>query len=359
MKILIFGYGNNSTLATSNILLGLSELLVKNSDIDIYLFGYGEKRAERVIDDKIKIFSIKNPFLKWFLSFYRVKRKILKVLKKDRLCLSWKELFKGAERIFKNEAFDYVIGASGPSYYMNAAYNFAFKNSYKFGMIYFDPFTNNISSINRQKRKCIEKKWYEYSSFVFEESNASKMPFLDCKNISHEYFMPIFLKDFNYVEKGYYVYGGSFYSKFRSEKLLEEFLNNDYCHNEKFKIFSNKKECFSHFSNVDSNGVIDGTKYNEICKNAKGIIVIGNGENSSVMPSKILDAISYKKPIIGLNLKKDLIKYPFYFSGEDKEVFKKINCIKRKDLEEFNFYFNFPNHDPLLFAKSLIEELEK
>ena len=76
MKLLIFGYGGESTLAVSNILLNLSNELIKEDNLEIVLFGYGTKSEQQEVSKQLKIISIKDPFAKCSISKYRFIRKI-------------------------------------------------------------------------------------------------------------------------------------------------------------------------------------------------------------------------------------------------------------------------------------------
>ena len=360
MKVLIFGYGNKTTAAASNILLNLSKLIVEKENIEIVLFGYDENRNIKSLNDKITISSIRYPFGKLTFNRYRLLRKFNKLFKKDDLCLSWQYLYKNALKVFKDEKFDYVIGASGPFCYMNAAFEYSKKTNTKFGMIYFDPFTNSISSfVNKNKRIALEKRWYERSSFIFEERNSNKLPFEDKKNIALVYDIPMFAKPFTGFEHGAVIYGGNFYKNFRSTELLLDFLSKDYCKKETFKVFSNRKESFENVQNVISLDLKDSDIFEKECSNAKAIIVIGNGKDSKTYPSKLIDAISYKKPIIGININADFVKYPFLYSGDDEKLFDKINAIKNADLESLDLYKIFPIRDPQIFVSNLLGSLRK
>ena len=255
--------------------------------------------------------------------------------------------------------FDFVIGASGPFFYMNAAYKYSKKTNSKFGMIYFDPFTNNVSAINKKKRSELEKKWYSYASFIFEERNANKIPFEDSKRISLAYDIPIFEKSINGFENRPIIYGGTFYESFRNEQLLLDFVKKGNCKGQVFKVFSNKKQVFDSLDNVYSFGMVDTEDFDEECSNAKAIIVIGNGKDSKTYPSKLIDAVSYKKPIIGINIDNGLIKYPFFYSSDDTKLFEKINSLKKSDLEMLDLYKIYPNRNPMVMVNSLIESLHK
>lgn len=357
MKLLVFGYGGESTLAVSNILLNLSKEMVRIDDLEIILFGYGRKKQSESISDQLRIVSIKDPFRKGSLSKYRFVRKIDAILKKDCLCLSWKEIYKRALSIFKDESFDCVIGASGYFMYMEAAYQFAKKTNTKFGALYFDPFVNNVGSTNANKRKTIESKWYEYASFVLYESHSRKLELSDYKKIVHSYSIPIFEHACSINKNGPIIYGGTFYKNLRNPEVLQNFINKDICKNEKFEIYSNVKKFAFKNNNATAKGYISSDDFYKACSESKALIVIGNHNAESIVPSKVLEAISFKKPIIGINAGgafRILEKYKFFFDANDPQIINKINSITQEEVDAFNISSSYPDRNPTILAKLIL-----
>lgn len=359
MKILIFGYGHKNTAAVSDVLLNLSNTIVKNEKIEIVLFGYGDKDEKYKLNDLITIVSCKDVFTKKF-SFYRVVRKINHICKFDRPCLSWKRLFSIAEEKFAKEEIDYVIGASGYFMYMHAAYHFAKKHKIEFGMINFDSFSSNKTAKNIKLRKKLEQKWYDFATFLLENKDDNTSLIEDKKNKKTKFQIPLFKKSFQFSPKGPVVYGGNFYGDFRNSDELISFLNKSMCQNESFLIYSNRKNDFANLKNVISNDLIDNQSYEEICKKAKALIVIGNKESQAV-PSKITNAISFKKPIIGINTSsynEFLVKYPFYYEAEDPNLFEKIQNLSLLNFNKFDLYKNFPELDPNMLSNFIIKKVK-
>lgn len=357
MKLLVFGYGGESTLAVSNILSNLSKEIIKEQDVEIVLFGYGDKKDNKKISEKLNVISIKDPFRKGSLSRYRFIRKTHAIFKKDSLCLSWKKLYKKSLSIFKNDHFDCIIGASGYFMYMEAAYRFARKTNSKFGSLYFDPFTNNVGLVNSKKRKKIEQRWYDYASFILYESQNRKLEIEDKKKIIHFYSIPIFEHNSVVNKDGPIVYGGTFYKTLRSPELLIDFLDKDICKDEKFEIYTNSKYFSITNKNVSVKAPVSGESFQKICLDSKALIIIGNQNAESVIPSKVLEAISFKKPIIGIcpgSALSILEKYKFFFDSNDPSVFGKINTIIQKDANAFSIYSTYPERNPSILVKLIL-----
>jgi hypothetical protein len=128
------------------------------------------------------------------------------------------------------------------------------------------------------------------------------------------------------------------------------------CKNEKFAIYSNSKNEFTGLDNIESYDLITSEKFDEECKNAKALIVIGN-KNVNAIPSKVIEALSYKKPIIGINMQESnafLSKYPFYFDSKDDKLFKKISLLKESDFNKYDVYSSFPELNPDIFVNLLL-----
>lgn len=357
MKLLIFGYGGESTLAVSNILLNLSNEIIKEDNIEITLFGYGDKNKSEQILNKVKIISIKDPFKKGSVSKYRLIRKADTIFKKDYACLSWKKIYKKALSVFKDESFDCVIGASGYFMYMEAAYQFAKKTNTKFGALYFDPFANNVGLVNSKKRKAIEAKWYEYASFILYESQNRKLDLDDKKKIVHNFSIPIFEQNSSINPKGPIVYGGTFYKNLRSPEALQKFIDKDICRNERFEIYSNIKNLAFKNDNVSVRQPVAPEVFKKICTDSKALIIIGNQNAESVIPSKVLEAISFKKPIIGINsgdILRILEKYKFFFDSNDPLIFKKINAITQKEVDAFSISSTYQERNPTILVKLIL-----
>ena len=363
MKILVFGFGGQSTAAVSYILKNSFKLISNEPDFDITFFGCSNNNVDHQ-DSNIKYIFIKDKFNSKSFNFYRFNRKLRYITKKDTLCLGWKYVFKKAKKLFKNEHFDYVVGASGSFMYMEAAYNFATQKRCNFVSIYFDSFTNKTGIVDKIKRLTYEKKWYECASNVLISYDDAALPFADTRRIVKEFCVPIFKKDHVMSKNGEYVYGGIFYDAFRPQNILDSFIDR-VGPNERFSIYSTnyKKEKSKTKENVSVHNMVDADSFGEICKNSKAIIVLGNGENTISSPSKIMSALSFHKPIIGLNFKDipiALKNYPLYFDGDDPEVALKINNLYSNNRNfSFDLYNLYKDRDPQLFKDILLTTFGK
>ena len=356
MNILIVGFGGKLNLAINSILTNLIELSLKKEDeINFYLFGYSENNEKEHINERVIANTIKDPFLCSKFNRFRIKRKLCKILKIDSGLISWEYLFKKLNRTYADKHFDLVISASGKFCYTQAAYIYAKKNNFNFAIIYFDPFTNGINAINKRKRLEIEKRWYKKAKFIFYDADGAYLPFEDVDTKARPFFIPIFEKETRFNLSGPIIYGGSFYPGFRDVSLLTNFLNKINDSEDEFVIYSNlpsKKDM-----NVEFKAPISYAEFEKECKRCKAYIVIGNGENSKTIPSKILEGISYKKPIIGINISKSidqLNKYPLYFDGDSNDVIQRINNLSKDDVLSLDIYSIFPERDPSILVNNFL-----
>lgn len=358
MKILVLGFGGNSTPAVSYILKNLFGLINNEQHVDVTFFGCSNNNTGYK-DSNIEYCFIKDLFSSDSPSFYRIIRKIFHVIKKDTLCLGWKYVFANVSKLFKTEKFDYVIGASGNFMYMEAAYQYAIKNNIKFIPMYFDSFTNNIGALNQKKRLKYEKKWYEYASNILLSIDDAFLPFVDDRKIVKEFRIPIFEKENTISKNGEYVYGGIFYEKFRPQRIIDQFIGKS-DDAESFAIYSSnyKSDNNQTRKNISIHDLVDADKFDVICKNSKAIIVLGNGNNSSSSPSKVMFALSFHKPIIGLNFDKkpkELERYPLFLNGDDSNVFAKVNELYSN---AGNFYFDlyklYADRNPKILKTTLL-----
>lgn len=354
MKVLVFGYGGKSTSAVSDILLNLFKTFPKK-DVEFVLYGYGEAFDTCLVSKNIKVVSIKDPFSKKAITSERLKRKLSRILKIDSPLISWKRIYKKSKKLFRGIKFDYVFAAAGYFMYVEAAYRFAKNNSIPFGVFYFDPFTNNIFSLNKKKRIRIEKRWYDYAKCIFRDVDGAEFPFLDSKKIVSNFNIPIFEQDSLFSPKGPIIYGGTFYKGLRNPSSLEKILNeNNFC-DEKFIIFTNYSNFKIYKKNVTIRPLVSSLEFDEVCKTAKAIIVVGNS-NNLVSPSKIIKIISFKKPLIGIGLSNTsqlLNKYPLYYDGLTLETISSINELREENLENLRLADIFPELNPKILHNSI------
>lgn len=357
MRYLVFGFGSKSGMAVHNILIDFFSYFSESTGNEVVGFGYEENNGTVLINDNFSYVHVKDPFFASRFNRYRITRKFNKVFRKDSSILSWNYAYKKATKKLKNKTFDYVVAAAGNFFYTQAAYKFAKKTNCKLILMYFDPYTNGLGTLNKQYRLKIEKEWYKYSSKILVDKDGSNIPFDDKENKVKEFLIPIFDKYQKEVCDDKIIYGGTLYDGFRGKELLESFINLPISENEKFDLFVGSKTNIKHGQNVTIHDYVPNADYLIYCRKSKAIIVIGNGINSNHIPSKILTAISIKKPVIGLNINPridQLRRYPFYFDGDNKYVFNLINDVAIEKYDEFDIYESFPDRHPDVLCNQLL-----
>ena len=114
--------------------------------------------------------------------------------------------------------------------------------------------------------------------------------------------------------------------------------------------------------NATVNEYTSSEEFEHACLKSKAIIVIGNKDMTATIPSKMLEAIGLKKPIIGLNFSNALYyinKYPFYFDADNNsDVLLRIEQIDCRDMNLFNIYRTFPERNPKQFVKLLVDSIK-
>ena len=363
MNVVVFGTDSVNGFAVNSIVRNiLSFLCKKEKDINVFAFGYGKEDAVIRASHNCVFYEIKNPFATSRINKYRIKRRINSLFRNDGCFVDLNYFLSRVRYYLSNIVVDCVISSSGIFMYTEAAYCFSIEKKAKLILLYFDPYTNNISTINKHKRELIERKWIERAEKVYYDADGEKPPFLDFKHKYIPFLIPIFPKDIHKAEnnKKTIAYGGSFYKEFRSTSCLFAFLaKNSSRKDVTFKIYSNIKKPDYCYDNVVFNEVVSKDEFERVCNSSFALIVIGNGNYSKTIPSKILEAISYKKPIIGLNFNSGgetlLNRYPLYFDGESNDVIDKvINAKLNFDIDLLKIY---PERDPCILIDSLIESI--
>lgn len=352
MKILVFGDGNKTALAVHSLLGNVFRNYCSHYDDEVILFGYDEKDNKPQLLNNLSAVYIKNPFLKYKFSSYRVRRKFSHIFKIDSRLLSWKYAYKHAKELFND--IDYVIAVAGNFFYVEAAYNFAKERNIKLGLVYFDPFTENIASLNKTKRLKYERKWYDYASFILYKKDLKSIPFDDASKKVKLIEIPIFVKKTTYNPNGHIVYGGTFYKNFRSPDDLNKFIEKS----EKsisFDIYTSENSGIIEASNVNVFPLLNSEDYYEKCQQSSAIIVVGNGYESNEVPSKLIEAISFNKPIIALNISDKILSetnYPYIVTSPDS-LAQKLKAFKESNIDIFDVYKDHPEKHPDILSKLL------
>ena len=299
MKILILGIDKENAVAVSNIMANIFLLFSKeHSDFSFTSVGWGPKDEHAFNNANFESYYFKNP-LKTFCN--KAVRKIQRALKIDCPLFTWKKLFNKTKRMIDCIQYDIFIGASGHFLYIKTAFELAKHYSKRFIPIYFDPFTKNFLSTNYKRRKKEELKWAELSDFIFYDADATLPEFDEFNSKKIPFFIPIFPKNETKSTDNKIVYGGIFYKGFRGPEPFEKFLEKNSESTYRFLVYSNLKKLRKHFNNCTLYPMQNYETYSRICEDAAALIVIGNGRQTDIFPSKLLEAFSFKKPVILIN----------------------------------------------------------
>lgn len=314
-----------------------------------YIFcGFAKHNKKRIIKDNIVSYSFINP-LDSFHPFLRMRRKILRLFKKDDSHLLKSYLIKKCKALFDFSQIKEIIAVSGNFAFMHAAFRLAEENKIDLKLIYFDVFSNSPFISNNTSRINYEIEWSNYAKSIYRDSSSDIQIRCDNPSKIHDFKIPLSNIQNDTFDGLNIVYGGLFYKTFRKpDKIIE--LASAYP-SQSFFVYSNFSTTLK-YKNLKFMPLISREEYEEILKTAKAVIVIGNGSHHSFLPSKFLEAIAYKKTIIGIDIDCDeLKKYPFYFDYKDPCLIEKIDSIKTEDKMEYNVLEHYTERDPLCFAK--------
>lgn len=284
---------------------------------------------------------MENPYNKMS---YKIIRKLCGFIKVDYFSLSTNYLLKHIPNEYENIPFDIVYGVSGLFCYSNVAYEFAKKHAYRLRLIHFDPFINPRLQNTINRRRYYENNWLQYAEMLFFDTDNHHPDNIGYKDKIIPFRIPIEVRSISKDFGSYYLYGGIFYEKIRNPSLLLDFCKENI--DIDVQCYSNyKADCT--LTNLQLNPLIDHDVFVEKCKNAAGLIYIGNTGIKSVS-SKYLEYIGMRKPIIGINVEKvnDVRKYPFFVDVNEKGWKDKLRIISKKELEQYNPYFDYPDRNP-------------
>ena len=364
MNILVIGTDISNCQAVNSIMNNIIErIVVSNNDVMFYTFGYGPDN-KTISYSHHEINYIKNPFVGLSHIFCRIRRKMSRFFHIDSPFISDAYLKRNILKSLKqrpNLKIDCVIGAAGNFLYINVACKISRILGCRFFTMFFDPFTDNESSLNKRKRLSHELNWLKASEAIYYDEDGIKSNHYDLFSKKlRPFLIPIFEREKSSASnKNNIVYGGNFYRGFRESNIILEFVRKKENLEYNFDIYSNfnfNNES-NNFINCTFHPMIDNDQFMSICSNAKAIIVIGNGNLEKTLPSKLLEAISFKKPIIGLNfveIPTVAKQYPLFFDGRQDGVLKEIDNIS---VEKINIYDIFPNRNPNILVDQLLLDL--
>lgn len=357
MKKILF-VGIEKSGAVSKILSNIID--IGFDDFEVSSFGFYDKTEHLLSNNKNKYFY-KIPFFP-FQFLIKVRRRIYKKIHKDYYLLSWKIAFKQLKKIYKKINPDVIVAASGHFCYMKAAYELAKRVNCKLVLMFFDPYQNNSLIINRKKAIKEASRWCDYADCIFYDLDGE----IPIQNVDKgkliPFYIPIFTSRDDYESNNSIVYGGMFYSNFRSPDSLIAMINECKELNVSFDIYtedyyakeiSKKTNNFAH-----THKLLPEDGFHIICDKCFAIVAIGNGKMNHTIPSKLLEAIGHKKPIIGINfidLPPYLTKYPYFYIYHGPETILKICSLDGKLLKEYDIFYNYPERNPAILISKLIK----
>lgn len=341
--------------AVSKILLNALKM-VKDKSIEFCTFGIGD--SKRIHNNNLTCI-----FDNSFSFSAKLSRKIRKIFGRDYYLVSWKNVEKRLDIIGEEFAPDIVVAASGSFCYMKAAFEYSKRKKKPLVLMFFDPFQNNALIKNKEKaiRECLV--WCNYASKVLYDKDGE----IPAGGIRKDKLVPFYIPIFEDVAKTKpnksIIYGGMFYKTFRKPDSLINLINKT---NEDviFEIYTE-----SYFGNIIKeqtagkariHNLMPESDFSEICNECLAIIALGNGKEKNTIPSKLLDAIGHKKPILGLNFNSEpeyLKKYPFFFNCDKDDGIKKILLLDYNLLKTYNIFYNFPERKPSIFINLLFDVL--
>lgn len=357
MNVLFLGFTNGAG-ATNSIMYKTMEFFPLDAKKSFYTMAYdSENKAEE--HNGITYLSIKDPFSGYRRFLIRMGRKIRSLLHMDYSLCSWRYLFRKARSVVRKNNIDVVVGVSGSSFYMKAAFEVARKTHKKLVLLYFDPYTRNVFSRNPKKRLKEEKKWLKLASSVLYDQDGREPP-VKCSGPNEPFLIPIFCNALGNKTpiSNTVVYGGTFYPGIRDSKILVDYMNAHASDGVKFEIYTNSPEINRKEGLVEVFPLMPSALFTKECEKALAVIAIGNGNNHKLIPSKLLEIIGLRKPIIGLNFPEDTSyfrRYPYYFEGRDSSALYKIKQLSLKDLDHYDPLRDFPERDPRIFAAKLMK----
>lgn len=344
--ILILGTDLSGPETISHIIGTTIDFLNSNNFI---FCGFAKCDKKRKIKDNVVSYSFMNP-LDSFHPLIRMRRKLLRFFKKDDSFLTKKYLIKKCKALFDFGQIKEIIAVSGNFAFMHAAFQLAKENNIVLKLIYFDAFSNSPFIANNASRINCEKEWCNYAKSIYRDSSSDIQIRCDDPSKIQGFKIPLAIIQNDISEGLNIIYGGLFYKTFRKpDKIIE--LASKYPL-QSFLVYSNISSATAKYKNLKFMPLLSRREYEKVLKTAKAVIVIGNGSHYSFLPSKFLEAMAYKKTIIGIDIDCDeLKKYPFYFDYKDPYLIEKIESIKTVDKKEYNVLKHYPERNPLYFAK--------
>lgn len=350
-RFLIVGMAPDGNDAVSAIMINL---LRSASDRGIFdCVGCKSRNRQKINVPNINDFSVQDVFSGKRHLYLHIKN-ILKIFHIKAPLLSSRYLYRKLLRL--RHSYKRVIALSAGFAYTEAAYRYAKKYHIPLTVIWFDPFLLNPLIGNTHYTQKKQEQWLNYADkFLYNRDNS----YTEALTHRAEPFdIPLYTDStFTNNTDSTLIYGGRFYKEFRSPKAIFT-LSEQICGTSMhIMCYANLTRNVQKYSDtLTLLPCIPSFLFREECQKAKAIICIGN-ENMAFQPSKYLEAIGMRKPIVGIHIpmQSELRKYPFFVDADEQDWIEKLNGIQPEEQESFDPYRLYPDRKPSLFLKQIFD----
>jgi hypothetical protein len=358
-NILIVGTRPEEASAISSVVDRICHVLSSTFQFSFFSINYGHSKPQFLAESAS--FLMSDPISGFFHVGRRIERKLSFSLGLDTGLFASREISSKLSSTFEGKSFDCVIAVAGNFAFFQAAFSFAKRSGLPLCLFYVDPFTSNPFAKNSRKRYENEKRWLDYCETAFYDKDGPEPPLQGDSSKMVPFLIPLDQKEGKFHEMNRsIVYGGSFYPGIREPDGLIDLARRKDMSEFTFEIYT---DCFPFIDlpNVNVHPLIPKNEYLNKISNASATVVVGNSTNLRYQPSKYLEAISLKCPIIGVNNGAEIYelqKYPLYFDSHDPELPKKIQSLQARDFS-FDAFQIYPDRDPKVVGEIFKQQLIK
>lgn len=346
-KILVIGAAQGGKDPVSSIMTSLAAYAPNTAEV--YFFSFRRKAEQTNGPSDVSVpdlHTITSPLTWWFQG----KKRLYNVLKWDN-CL-WASSYAYYKLSRLTTQFDVVIGVGGLFYYIEAAYWLSVRRKIPLKLVYFDPFTQNIATRDLPLRKRLEQKWLAYADVLYY--NLENTPPEIRSEKTKGFYIPIFPRVLpDWQRNNTFLYGGNFYRQIRTPDGLYDFARSIQSTGWRIECYSNLQKP-QPLKPIKFGPLLPHNDFKHKCAQAGALIYIGNtgGEARS---SKYLEYISYRKPVIGIQVAPDdpVRRYKYYLDATDLNLIKKLDAISADELKNYNPWVDFPEREPQAWAAHL------
>ena len=342
-----------SSATSANFRVAINFAMSLNEKASLFVIcTSGEKSI--IKNDQISVYNVVDPRRQTILSLNRARNKgsivarllyrlytydIIPLFDSIRVSPVEKVIEKTANSIIEKEKIDYIISTNNP-YFANRVSQ-KIKNNKQIPLIHLwlDPFNLRVfDGIIGNKALQIERSCFVHSDFVFSlpESLLGDRIALEYSSKIYTFELP-FIFDRRVNRSNFdIVFAGSFSSVRNPHPTLSFILRSLSLLDSKytFYFYCNVSESLKRYEEVSKGRIricdyLDSQELNERLSECYMLINIGNS-NSRQMPSKIVDYISYRKPIISFqqserdSCSRYLDSYPDAFIVNTNDIIEEI-----------------------------------